>query len=497
MDVDRLLRPLDDLLNRITMYRLLVYGLAGLAGISLLWSGFGLLHLSVLGMVLSLSLLVVGSYGTNWFLSRAWRVPANSESWLIAALILFFLLPPPATLSQAALVLAAGMTAIASKFIVAYRGRHIFNPAAFAAGLFVLAGLVHPTWWVGSSALWPLVALLGALVVRKIRRTYVAVIFGLASVAIMVLPSLLQQQEISSLVQLAITSSPLLFLGTIMLTEPATMPHRRVHQVLFALLVGGLYAWQLNINGVYIYPELALLIGNVYAFIVNWSPGIRLRLKAVYPVSAQVADYVFEPDRPLRFLPGQYLEWTLPGVAFDSRGNRRTFTIASSPTETDIHLGVKFYEPASAFKRRLRALRPGDVLYANHLAGNFTLPGDPDRKLVFIAGGIGITPFRSMLKYLLDSGQQRDIVLFYLVKRAEEVAYKDVLRAAVDAGICVVGIQVGRGLTVDLIRKSIPDWHERTFYLSGPYPMVRGIESALGELGVPPRCVKKDYFTGY
>src|ERR1700731_4179463 len=64
------------------------------------------------------------------------------------------------------------------------------------------------------------------------------------------------------------------------------------------------------------------------------------------------------------------------------------------------------------------------------IAGDFTLPSDPKQKLVFIAGGIGITPFRSMLKYLLDMGERRDIVLFYVNRTADDIAYKDILSEA-------------------------------------------------------------------
>ena len=70
------------------------------------------------------------------------------------------------------------------------------------------------------------------------------------------------------------------------------------------------------------------------------------------------------------------------------------------------------------------------TLLAGQIAGDFTLPRDPRQKLVFIAGGIGITPFRSMLKYLLDVQQRRDIALFYINKAANEIVYTDVLNAA-------------------------------------------------------------------
>ena len=82
-------------------------------------------------------------------------------------------------------------------------------------------------------------------------------------------------------------------------------------------------------------------------------------------------------------------------------------------------------------------------MIAGQIAGDFTLPDDPEQKLVFIAGGIGITPFRSMLKYLLDTNQRRDIVLLYANKTANEIAYKDILSEAQTK----LGIQVFYTLT--------------------------------------------------
>src|SRR6266568_8903150 len=114
------------------------------------------------------------------------------------------------------------------------------------------------------------------------------------------------------------------------------------------------------------------------------------------------------------------------------------FTMASSPTEKEIHIGVKFSEPSSKFKRALLAMQPGDAVEVGQIAGDFTLPKDPAQKLVFVAGGIGVTPFRSMLKYLLDTGQKRDIVVLYVVTRPGDLVYDGVLRQAEMTGVRIV-----------------------------------------------------------
>ena len=125
--------------------------------------------------------------------------------------------------------------------------------------------------------------------------------------------------------------------------------------------------------------------------------------------------------RGLPFAAGQYLEWTLPLQQADSRGNRRYFTIASAPTEETVRLGVKFAPDGSAFKRGLARLQAGDQIVASQLAGSFTLPRHRSRKLVFIAGGICITPFRSMLAELLDRRDARQIIILYGNNRSDDL----------------------------------------------------------------------------
>src|SRR5262249_23703832 len=141
--------------------------------------------------------------------------------------------------------------------------------------------------------------------------------------------------------------------------------------------------------------------------------------------------------------------------------------------------------------------------------GDFTLPRDPTQKLVFIAGGIGITPYRSMLKYLLDTRQRRDVVVLYANRVAHDIAYRDVLDEA-QAPLGANGVytltdtaaiprdwtgQRGR-ITEAMVREAAPDYRERTFYLSGPSDMVKAFEHVLRRMGVSRRQIKRDFFPG-
>ena len=210
-----------------------------------------------------------------------------------------------------------------------------------------------------------------------------------------------------------------------MLTEPLTTPPTRSRRIIYGAFVGVLFAPWVHIGSIYSTPELALIAGNILSYILSPKSKHVLKLKRIEEVGTGMYHFVFGKPA-LKFKPGQYLEWTLGHRSADSRGNRRYFTIASSPTESNLSLGVKFYDRTSSFKKKMLAMAPGDTIMAGQLAGDFTLPKDPRKKLVFIAGGIGITPFRSMVKYLSDCGDHRSIVLLYSNKTAAEIAYRDV-----------------------------------------------------------------------
>jgi ferredoxin-NADP reductase len=343
--------------------------------------------------------------------------------------------------------------------------------------------------------------------VRKIRRFPLVLTFGTISVIFQALLFLHGQQDLGVSMKHALFASPLIFLGSIMLTEPATMPPRRGFQMLFGALVAILYigAWQ--VGPFVIYPEVALLIGNVFAFAVSPKLRVRLQLKEIQRVSGRVYNYVFIPERHFNFLPGQYMEWTLAGVPYDSRGNRRTFTIASSPTEPTVQLGLKYYEPASTYKNEFEKMRPGDVIYGSQLAGNFTLSGNEHKKLAFVAGGIGITPFRSMIKYLSDKNQQADIIVLYEVSDPHEFAYVRELKDAGKVGVKIIPIVtnpkyrssavIGAKMSVELLGRLVPDHAERLFYISGPNTMVDAHKHYLRQLGVYDHRIRTDHFSGY
>ncbi len=507
MTMTALLRPVDKFLNSITMYHLLFYGLGLIAAIGILFGATGLISQNPWDLILSLGILIVACYSANQLISKIWGAPTNAESMYITALILFFILPPNTTYEGAVFIFTAGVIAVASKFIIAIKAKHIFNPAAFGATTVGLAGLLYTSWWVGSPALWPITLIYGALVVRKIRKYHLVAAFAATSILVSLIIGVVSGENSLNIINSLITASPFIFLGAIMLTDPATTAPKRKQQIVYGALVGGLFAWHPTIGSFYIYPELALLLGNVYVYIVSPKYRSELRLKRIEKISENIYNYVFSPNKKLSFQPGQYLEWTLPHQNVDNRGNRRTFSIASSPTENEICLGFKTYQPSSSYKQALLHMKPNDKIYVKQLAGEFILPKDPGQKLVFIAGGIGITPFRSMLKYLTDTKQKRDIVLYYLVSSISEIAYKNVLAEAKDFGLKVIIVcpdqklspaaNVISKLDVHTLKKNVPNYVDRTYYISGPSGLVDNYKSLLHKLSIPSKRIVTDHFSGY
>jgi ferredoxin-NADP reductase len=151
-------------------------------------------------------------------------------------------------------------------------------------------------------------------------------------------------------------------------------------------------------------------------------------------------------------------------------------------------------------------MKPGSTIHASQLGGDFTLPANPETKIAFLAGGIGITPFRSMLQYLLDRQERRPIVIVYGTESQEDISYRGVLSAARRElripTVHAVAQGAERGqypgyIDERLVRTAIPDYLERTFYISGPQAMVKALRQKLRSMGVHRSKIKVDYFPGF
>lgn len=506
-----MINRIDQFLNKITMYRLLIYYLGGLLAVALILSTFGNLGFNPLALVASTTILITACWGINSIFACIFKVTTNHESSIITALILALIITPSLDLYGILFPLVASGLAMASKYLVTIRGVHIFNPAAIAVVLTAFGPEQNATWWVGSAVMVPFVIVGGLLLIRKIRRAQMVTSLLIAAFAATAFFAALDHNNILIEIGRAAFASQIFFLGFVMLTEPVTSPSTKIKQTWYGILVGLLMPPQIHIFNLYSSPELALVIGNLFSRIIDPRFRIFPVLRQKLNTATNTIDFIFTANKKLAYQPGQYMEWTLPHNHIDNRGNRRYFTIASSPTEPTLRLGIKFYTPSSSYKKTLMRITKSSRITAAHVVGDFVMPRRKDQKLVFIAGGIGITPFRSMIKYLIDNNEQRDIKLIYAADSKKGMAYTDLLAEAErQLGITTTYVLANPGpnqnlapnerpghIDTAIIQSLAPDYMSRTFYISGSHQMVIAIKRILIDLGIPRRHIKTDYFPGY
>jgi ferredoxin-NADP reductase/Na+-translocating ferredoxin:NAD+ oxidoreductase RnfD subunit len=493
------------------MYRLALYYLIVLVGIAVALSFLGFLQYNPLDILIESFVAVITCYIANKVFATVFGAVTNTESVLITALILTLIVPVKFPHNLPFFIVVSGI-AMAAKYFPTIDKRHMFNPAAAGIAAIALLSPEHvATWWVGTPIMMPFVLIGGLLLVRRIRREQLVTTFFVVYFVMVTVFSIVHSGSFATLLQtwqISIFSSSLLFFGFVMLTEPLTSPATETMQSWYAILVAVLYATPQIRLGLILTPELALLVGNVFSYMV--SPKYRLVLKLQEKIQAAKDTYVFNFGKVTNFAfaPGQYMEWTLPHKGVDSRGNRRYFSLASAPSE-NVQVMVRFYDPPSSYKKTLLAMKPGDSIVATSLEGSFVLPEGLSKKIVLVAGGVGVAPFKSMIENLIATNQKADIVLLYANRHVEEIAFWQLFDKAQANGVRTVytltdtehipANWLGESgyFTSEKIQKYVPDFQERIFYISGPQPMVQQLEGTLRGMGLPHSQLKTDYFPGY
>ena len=212
--------------------------------------------------------------------------------------------------------------------------------------------------------------------------------------------------------------------------------------------------------------------------------------------------------KDVRYKAGQYLFVT---IRIREQETEHHFTISSSPTETEKAGYLDFTKriTTSDYSQALDRMKRGDWVRVRGAEGDFVLP-QRSRELAFLGAGIGITPLRSMLRYIADRGLKHDVVLIYGNNDWENVAFRDELGQIADTHNNIrveyvlsgpdfpPGWKSGKGhITKELVSEVVSDYRRRTFYLSGPFKMVLSLEEQLAELSIPRKRIKRDYFPGY
>ena len=225
---------------------------------------------------------------------------------------------------------------------------------------------------------------------------------------------------------------------------------------------------------------------------------MKLTLHHTREEGSDVRSFFFKADEPITWKAGQYLHYTLAHPNPDSRKTERYFTNAAAPHEGFIMLTTRFAgEKSSSFKKALFAMSIGSTIEATEPEGDFTVD-DYSRPLVCIAGGIGITPFRSILLDLNKKGIALHTDLLY-ANRTEDVVYRQELEdlTAHESTLKIIYFIGDNKIDEAVIRKMYTDLQAPLFLISGPEPMVEAFEKMLITMGIPDAHIKRDYFPGY
>lgn len=211
-------------------------------------------------------------------------------------------------------------------------------------------------------------------------------------------------------------------------------------------------------------------------------------------LAPSIVSYYFKPPGIVRYIAGQFIELTLPHKNPDERGIKRWFTISSAPQNDFIVITTKHSAGnGSSFKNELASLHPGTTVHMSDPMGDFVLPKDKTLPLVFVAGGIGITPFHSMLAWLDNKNEQRDIQLVYAVKAAEELVFTSLFE---NMDIDYITL-TGKRPTASAIEDIVGGLENKRLYLSGPEPMIEALEQQFINIDIDEDRIVTDFFPNY
>jgi ferredoxin-NADP reductase len=215
----------------------------------------------------------------------------------------------------------------------------------------------------------------------------------------------------------------------------------------------------------------------------------------------------FELKNRISFQAGQYFFITLIDPPYtDAKGSVRHFTIVNSPNQPEIiTMATRISE--TAFKKSLKELPIGTEVEIGEIKGNFVLPEDSKKPFVFIAGGIGITPFISMLRYINEEKLNYKITLLYSNRNQESTAFFDELKdlAKKNKKLKVIFTMTDdpvwtgekRRIDQDLIKNQVANYQSSVYLIAGPPAMVEATKQQLSTIGITDNNVMIENFFGY
>lgn len=239
-------------------------------------------------------------------------------------------------------------------------------------------------------------------------------------------------------------------------------------------------------------------------------PSYKVKLKCKRKIAEGTMAFHFEKPAGFVYKAGQFADCTLINPAeTDAEGNSRIFSLASAPYESELMVATRMRD--TAFKRVLKTMEPGMEVALNAPHGSFTLHNNQSVPAVFLTGGIGVTPVRSIILQAIHDKLSHRIIVFYSNRRPEDAAFLDDLRESHTANpnYTFVG-------TMTQMEKSSREWHGKTgviskamllkfiedltipiYYIDGPPAMVKAMRQMLNETGVDDDNIRREEFSGY
>lgn len=246
---------------------------------------------------------------------------------------------------------------------------------------------------------------------------------------------------------------------------------------------------------------------------------MKLKLVRKTKENKYVKSFFWQPQEEVDWEPGQYFYYTLPEKKLrnDSRGPNRMFTIASSPTEGKLlQLTTKFDDKKSIYKEVLDQVKIGEEIEGSGPSGVFTLDNESqDKTLILLAGGIGITPFRSFIKFNIDKNLKIPMHLIYSNSSQDEVTFQNELEnwsknssfftlyttitkpGSIKCKWNGLKGRIDEDMIKKVIAKSKLNLKNTAFWVVGPPQFVYAMQEIAGKFKALPQNFHTEIFTGY
>ena len=236
----------------------------------------------------------------------------------------------------------------------------------------------------------------------------------------------------------------------------------------------------------------------------------NIRLKGKSEVAEGTMAFYFERPTGFQFKAGQFADFTLVNPPeTDEEGNTRSFSIASAPYEDDLMIATRMRD--TAFKRILKTLAAGSEIQMEGPFGGLTLHEDAKRPAVFLTGGIGVTPFRSIALQTTHERSPHLLWMFYSNRRPEDAAFLDELtklqteKSNFKLVSTMTNVAQSRKhwngetgyIDKQMLSKYINELSGPIYYIAGPPAMVDGMTKLLSDAGVKATDIRSEEFFGY